>query len=102
MSYVVVYVTFPNRKSALHVVRHLLKKKLIAGANIFPVYSEYWWKYKIEKAKEVAVLAKTTEKSFTHVEKEIKRLHPYELAVIEKIKVSANSAVKNWLRCYVE
>ena len=102
MSYVVVYVTFPNRKSALHVVRHLLKKKLIAGANIFPVYSEYWWKYKIEKAREVAVLAKTTEKSFTNVEKEIRRLHPYELAVVEKIKVSARSAVENWLRCYVE
>ncbi|HLC39465.1 MAG TPA: divalent cation tolerance protein CutA [archaeon] len=102
MSYVVVYVTLPNRKSALRAVRHLLRKKLIACANIFPVYSEYWWKYKIEKAKEVAVLAKTTEKSFTHVEKEIKRLHPYELAVVEKIKVSANNAVEKWLKCYVE
>ena len=102
MSYIVVYVIFPNKKSAGRAARHLLKKKLIVCANIFAVDSEYWWKKKIERAKEVVMLAKTTDKKFMAVKKEILRLHPYEVPVIEKIKASANSSAERWLRSYLK
>jgi len=102
MSYVVVYATFPNKKSALKVARHLLKKKFIACANIFPVYSEYLWKKKIAKSREIAVLMKTNGKNFSKVRREILCLHPYEVPVIEKIRVSANSSAEKWLRSHLE
>jgi periplasmic divalent cation tolerance protein len=102
VSYVVVYATFPNRKSAGKVVRHLVKERLIVCANSFTVESEYWWKKKIEKAREVATLMKTSSKNFAKVRKEIIKMHPYQVPVIEKIKASANSSAEKWLKNYLE
>jgi len=102
MSYAVVYVTFPDRKSANKISKHLLKNKLIVCSNIFQVSSEYWWKKRIEKTREVAMLAKTTDKKFAEVKKEIIRLHPYKVPVIEKIKASANTSAEKWIRSYLK
>lgn len=102
MSYTVLYATFPDRKSASRVSKHLLKNRLIVCSNIFSVNSEYWWKKRIEKAREVAMLAKTTDKKFAEVKREILRLHPYKVPVIEKIKASANSSAEKWIRSYLK
>lgn len=102
MSYIVIYVTFPDKKSANKISLNLLKRKLVVCVNTFNVESGYWWKNKIERSREVASLIKTSVKNAGKVEKEILRLHPYKVPVIERIKVSANSSAEKWLRSYLK
>ena len=51
----------------------LVKKRLIACANIFPINSMYWWKGKIVNYKESVIIAKTLEKNFKKVINEVKK-----------------------------
>ena len=37
MKYIFVYITNPTKKEAEKIARHLLEKRLIACANVFPV-----------------------------------------------------------------
>lgn len=95
---IIIYVTYPNLKVAQKIVNHLLKKRLIACANFFPIKSAYWWQSKIQNDKEIATFLKTTDKNWLKIKKEIERLHPYKVPVIEKIKGEANKKYENWLR----
>ena len=59
MSFIMIYVTHKNKEDAEKIARHLLGKKLIACANIFPINSLYLWKGEIERSKEVVSIFKT-------------------------------------------
>ncbi len=98
MSFIFVYITNPSRREARRIALHLLKKRLIACANIFPVGSHYLWKGKIERAREFVLIAKTTSKNFEKVKKEVKRIHKYTIPCITKIDVEANEEYEDWLR----
>lgn len=98
MSFIFVYVTNPNKKEASRTALHLLKKRLIACANIFPIDSAYWWKDKIEKTKEYVLIAKTKEENWEKVKTEIKKVHPYTVPCITKINVEANKEYEGWLK----
>jgi len=98
MTFIFVYITNPSKKEAERIVLHLLKKRLIACANIFPIDSQYWWKGKIEKTKEYVILAKTIKKNFEKVKKEVKRIHKYTIPEIAKIEAEANKEYGDWLR----
>jgi periplasmic divalent cation tolerance protein len=98
MSFIFVYVTNPNKKEASRIALHLLKKRLIACANIFPIDSAYWWKDKIEKTKEYVLIVKTKEENWEKVKTEIKKVHPYTVPCITKINVEANKEYENWLK----
>lgn len=95
--FVDIYVTCANKKEAEKISLHLLKKRLIACANIFPINSVYRWKGEIEKSKEYALLAKSKEKNFKKIKSEVERLHSYETPVIEKIKIDVNAKTKKWI-----
>lgn len=85
---ILIYVTCESAKQAERIGRHLLKKRLAACINIFPeIRSVYWWKGKLEGAKESVLIIKTTEKKFEEIEKEIVKLHSYETPCIFSIKV---------------
>ncbi len=92
-----VYITNPSKKVARNVADMLLKKQLIACANIFPVESMYWWKGNIANKKEWVTLCKTTEKQYLHIQKEVRAIHPYTIPCIIKIPISANMAYDTWL-----
>ena len=85
-----VYVTNPSREKAEEIAGHLLEKKLIACANIFPVHSMYFWDGKLEKGDESVMIAKTTEDKYKEVEEEIKKVHPYSVPCIIKIPATSN------------
>lgn len=91
------YITNPSRKTAIKISETLLKKRIAACANIFPIESIYLWKGKIEKAKEFVLIAKTSEKNFGKLKKEVERIHPYEVPCIVKIPVQANEEYAKWL-----
>jgi len=60
--------------------RNVVEKKLAACANIVPsVESIYRWKGKVERAREVLVVIKTTANRLPALEREVKRLHSYDV-----------------------
>ena len=47
-----IYITAGNVQDAKKISEHLLKKKLVACVNIFPIESMYWWNDEIQENQE--------------------------------------------------
>lgn len=101
MGFIVIYITHKNEKQAKHVVRHLLDRKLIACANLYPIKSLYWWKGEIQKDNEVVSLVKTKKENWERVKSEVKKIHPYDVPCIMKFEVSANKAYEDWINSVI-
>lgn len=96
-----IIVTASGKKEAETISRTLLKKKLIACANILNgATSLFWWKGKLEKAREAVILMKTTQKRAKTVTAQIKRLHSYENPEIIGFEIQEGSV--NYLRWVAE
>lgn len=96
---ILIYITCKNQKEAEKISNKLLKERLIACGNIFPISSLYWWKGKIEKAGEVVLLAKTKEKNFERIKKLVKELHSYEIPLIASFKIDKiNKEYLDWFK----
>ncbi len=91
------YVTCKDREEADKISMRLLRKRLIACANIFPVNSMYWWKGKIAKGNEYVMIAKTNDKNFKKLESEIKNIHSYEIPCILRINTTVNMEYEAWM-----
>ena len=94
---VLIYITCKDAKEAQKISEHLLKKRLIACSNMFPIRSMYWWKGKIEKSSEIAILAKTSDGQFEKIKKEVKKIHSYEIPAIVKIQTESEENYQNWV-----
>lgn len=92
------YVPFPTKKEAIKSAKHLLRKRLIGCANIFPCESIYEWGGKKNTKREYIALFKTTEKNENKLRKEIEKTHSYELPAIVKFNCYANASFEEWLR----
>ena len=69
-----------------------MNKRLIACANIVSgIDSKFWWNGKINTAKEFLVILKARCSFFKKIEKEVKRLHSYEVPEIIAIPIIAGS-----------
>ena len=97
MSYSILFVTFPNYKSAIKISEILLGKKLVACAKLSPVKSAYWWKGKIEKSSEVLMTLTARTNDYSKIEKEIKRMHPYDVPDIISFKVKGSKDYLDWI-----
>jgi periplasmic divalent cation tolerance protein len=91
-----IYITCKDKKEAEKISMHLLKNRLIACANIFPIKSLYWWNKKIVNDKENVIIAKTNNKNFKKVVNEVKKMHSYQIPCILKINAFANKDYENW------
>jgi periplasmic divalent cation tolerance protein len=92
MAFIIVFMTAATKQEAKKIVSALLDKHLIACANILgPVDSEFWWRGKIDKAKEFLVLMKSDEKLFEKLSKTIKETHSYEVPEILALPI-----IKGW------
>ncbi len=96
---VLVLVTCASVKEADYIVDALLVKKLIACASILPgVKSRFRWNGKIEKAKEVLIMIKTRTSKFAAIDKEVRRIHSYEVPEIVALPIIAGSSkYLNWI-----
>ena len=92
-----VYITCKDKAEARKIAKHLLEKKLVACANFFPINSMYWWEGKIEDDKEFLLLAKTSDKSFEKVKKEVKAIHSYDVPCILKLETEGNKEYMDWV-----
>ena len=91
MEYAICYITASGQKEADKISDMLLKKKLIACANMFPIRSRYWWKDKIVKSNEVLMFCKTRMSKSQEIIKEVKKIHSYDVPCINFIKVEKGS-----------
>jgi len=98
-SYIVVFMTVPDKKEATKIAQSLLKEKLIACANIVgPVSSLFWWKGKIDKASEFLVIMKSKKNLFKKLSERVKKLHSYEVPeVIALPVIDGLPSYLNWL-----
>ena len=98
MKPVIIVSTFPSKQSVTSIANHIVKKKLAACVNITKISSVYAWKGKIENQDEYIALFKTTKKNQSALKKELKKLHPYDVAEIAEINVeSINKPYMKWL-----
>ncbi len=91
-----VYSTFPSKKEAEETGEKLVREKLAACVNIFPIDSIYSWDKKIVKDKEFAVIIKTKKENFKKIEKFILEHHSCDVPCILEIPVSR--ATKDYLK----
>jgi len=73
----VVLVTHPAR-GARAFARALVAQRLAACVNLVPVGSVYRWKGKVESAREVLCVVKTTARALARLERHVRAAHPYE------------------------
>lgn len=94
---IILYITCKDEAEAERISRELVEKKLIACANYFPIKSLYRWKGELAGEKEVVLLAKSLERNFAAIQKEVRALHSYEVPCILKLNVEANEEYENWV-----
>lgn len=93
-----IYSTFPNKKEVKEIGERLVKNKLVACVNIFPIESIYLWRNKIIKDKEFAAIIKTKKENFEKVEKFILENHSYDTPCLIEIPLGRiTKKYLNWL-----
>lgn len=97
--HILILVTAKNKREAKKIAKSLLEARLIACANIVSgVESMFWWEGKVDSAKEVLLVLKTTTKNFSKCEKEILALHSYKTPEIISLPITkGNSAYLKWI-----
>jgi len=98
-SYCLIYCPCANETEALKISETLLKKKLVACANLYPgVISRYWWKGKMETSSECVGIFKTRSDLFVKTQKIIEKMHSYSTPAILKLTLeTANTSFLKWM-----
>lgn len=79
----------PSAASARKISRVLVQKRLAACVQVTgPVTSIYRWENRVETAREWLCLIKTGKALYGWVEKEIRKMHPYEVPEILAVPIS--------------
>ncbi len=98
MTTVIGFVTFKNMREARKAVKKLLEKKLIACANLLPkAESHYRWKKKLKKGNEVLAVLKTRKRLERRVSEQVKKMHSYDLPVVEFFEAETAKEVQHWV-----
>ncbi len=103
-NYIIIYSTTKNKQEAKDLAEHLLRRKLIACANIIDnVLSLYWWQKKIEEEKECLLILKTKASLYNAVEKFIKEHHKYDIPEIISVDIQrGDEDYLYWIKKNVE
>jgi periplasmic divalent cation tolerance protein len=85
----IVLVTCGSLAEGRKIARAVISKRLAACVNAVsaPVESIYRWKGKVKQAREFLLIVKTTARRLKELEKEITRLHSYEVPEFLAIEV---------------
>jgi len=97
----VALVTCGSLKEARRIARHIVSKRLAACVNIqlSPIESFYTWKGKLESAREHLLLIKTTSARLAKLEREVHRVHSYEVPEFIALPIIAGAEkYLSWLR----
>ena len=93
-----VYVTCKNSKEAEKIGFSLVKKRLAACAVVIPnAKSFFYWKGKMERTTEALLLLKAGSKNKGKLEKEIRKMHSYEIPCVLFFKPEASAEYAGWV-----
>jgi len=89
----IVLVTCGSLAEARRIARGVVSRRLAACVNVItaPVESVYRWKGKVERAREFLLVCKTTRSRLAALEKEIHRLHSYDVPECIALPVTEGS-----------
>jgi len=92
--FIQIITTIPSKEIEKKIAKDLLNNKLAACTQLLksPIKSRYWWKGKIEKAKEWILIIKTKKILFSKVEEIIKKNHFYEVPEIIVTDINGGSS----------
>jgi periplasmic divalent cation tolerance protein len=97
----VVLVTCGTLSEGRKIARGVLQKRLAACVNMLlgPMNSYFAWKGKLEVAREYLLVMKTTSNRLAELEKEVKRLHSYEIPEFIAMAITDGSrSYLSWLQ----
>lgn len=90
---IAVFMTAANREEAARLAEMLVGARLAACVQILPeIESVYRWKGKVERQREVLLIAKTTALKFEELEREVRAIHSYATPEIVALPIVAGSA----------
>ncbi len=98
MAFLLIYITHPDEATARRVSEHLVNNRLAACANIFPISSIYRWDGAVQQEGEWVTLVKTRLDLENELEREVLKIHPYEVPCILRFEVRANEAYERWIQ----
>ena len=98
-NYIVIFVTAPSIAMARKISKALISKRLVACSGIVKgVDSVFFWKGKVENAKECLLVMKSRRNLFKKLEKEVRRLHSYEVPEVIAISmVDGSRPYLDWI-----
>ncbi|MFH1642927.1 MAG: divalent-cation tolerance protein CutA [Nanoarchaeota archaeon] len=99
---VLIYITCKDIIQAKNISMHLLEKRLIACSNMFPIESMYWWKGKIEEESEIVLLAKSKDRNFEEIVRQVTKIHSYDVPAIIKIDTESSKDYQDWINKEVD
>ncbi|MFH1458562.1 MAG: divalent-cation tolerance protein CutA [Candidatus Omnitrophota bacterium] len=97
--YIVILITVSNKEESERIAHELIKNKLVACVNMLEgVTSLFWWEGKIDKAKEVLLVAKSKKEKLAKIIRCVKSLHSYEVPEIIALPIiGGNRAYLKWI-----
>ena len=96
--YIIVTTLRNKEEIANKIVTNLLDKQLVAGSQISKVHSKYWWDNKLEECDEYKLEFRTKSILFKEIEKEIKKIHNYEVSEISYSEIiDASKEFLEWI-----
>ncbi len=98
--FIQVLTTVDTEEIANKIASSLLEERVASCVQVFgPIKSSYWWKGKIERAKEWFCLIKAMEKDYRMIEANIKKVHPHDVPEIIALPVlEGNTDYLRWIR----
>lgn len=82
----IVYCAVPDRATAERLAGLAVERRLAACANRWPIRSVYWWRGRVERTTEEALLFKTSPKKVGALFRFLVREHPYDVPDILELK----------------
>ncbi len=87
-----VYITTSDRTEALELAERIVQNRLAACVNVLSaIESVYRWKGKLEKDREVAMVAKTTAGMLQHLTEFVRQHHSYECPCLVALPVEGGN-----------
>jgi periplasmic divalent cation tolerance protein len=98
-THIVVFITARDMKQAQLISQTLIREKLAACSNMISgVTSFFSWEGKLDRAKEVLVILKTTQKVFSNIVTRVQQLHSYHVPEIIALPIiDGNQEYLRWI-----
>jgi periplasmic divalent cation tolerance protein len=98
MKFSIVYSTTKGIAEARRIANSLIKERIAACINIFPIQSLYKWNGKLCNAKEYGMIIKTRQNLVQDAIKRIKSMHSYNVPCIISFSINkGNKEFLNWI-----